>query len=122
MTTKAVLVNLGVFLADNNIRRSIGSYSYNFTSPTASVSTVNLTLLPGQSTTWTTPVTTSSCTLVAASGGVNMSFTFALEQGESAPSSYAVQNSKLHFVDKDVRQAVIHNSGTSNVSLTIIQS
>ena len=122
MSLKSVLFNLGVFLTDANVRRNLRNYSYNFTSPTASVANMELTLLPGETTTWNTVATESSATLVAASGKLRMSFTFALLPGQAAANSYAVENSSLHFVDDNVRQIVLTNNGTSNVTLSIVQS
>jgi hypothetical protein len=121
MTTKAVLLNLGVFSADNNTRRSLSALAYNFTSPTAAVNRIDLRLLPGELVTWNTPVTSSSFSLISAESPLKVSVTLAPE-GANPAVSYTLDNVRLHILDKDVRQIVIENTGTTTVPVLIVQS
>lgn len=117
--TKAVLLNIGAFLADNNIRRSIGAFTYNFTSPTAGVVVNNFTLNPGETLTWNTPMAQSAMTFLSCSENITADFTFSVA---SATAPYQMNVSKVHLVDSDVRQMVVTNPGTSASKLVIIQA
>lgn len=115
--TKAVLLNIGAFLADNNVRRNVGAFSYNFTSPTANLVTNYLSLNPGDTITWNTPMTSSVFTMLSCNGNLTVSFTF-------RPSgSYNLTVGKVHIVDSDVGQMVITNpSATAVVNVSLIQA
>ena len=47
--TRALVINVGVFQADNNIRRAAGAYSLNYASPTNSVNRLDADIPAGQS-------------------------------------------------------------------------
>lgn len=115
--TKAVLLNLGVFLAEDGLRRNVGSFAYNFTSPTASVNTNSFTLLPLEVFTWVTPMASSVLTLVSANGPLDLALTLRPAGG------YSLTASRLHVCDSDVGQLVITNTSTTlPVQLTIVQA
>jgi hypothetical protein len=117
VATKAVLLNVGAFLADNGLRRSIGAYSYNYTSPTANIVTNSFSLLPSQTITWNTPMTSSAVTMVSSNGGINVDFTL------RPLGSYSLSGVRLHVVDSDVGQMILTNPSASvGVNVTIIQS
>jgi hypothetical protein len=117
-STKAVLLNLGVFQADSNIRRNLLSLTYNFSSPTASVLQNSFTLLPGESTVINTPMAVSVVTLISTSSALNASIVLA------APDpGYSIPISKLHLIDADVRQLTLTNtSSTDSAKVNIVQS
>jgi hypothetical protein len=114
--SKAVLLNVGAFLADNNIRRSVGAFTYNYVSANANVVTNFLTLNPGETITWATPMPQSSVSFLSCNGPVDMSVTLRPSGG------YAIQVKKLHIVDSDVSQLVLTNPGASAVNVSIIQA
>jgi ABC-type uncharacterized transport system YnjBCD ATPase subunit len=114
--SKAILLNLGVYLADNGIRRSIASFAYNFTSPSSNVVNTYLTLNPGEVFTWVTPSAVTAATLVSCSGPLKLDITL------PAAVSYTITANKVHLVDSDVRQVVIKNEGATAVNLVLIQS
>lgn len=114
--SKAVLLNIGAFLADNNIRRSVGAFSYNYASETASVVNNFLTLNPGETYTWVTPMAASSVTFLSCNGVLGMSVTLRPSGG------YAIDVKKLHIIDSDVGQLVLTNPGATAVNVSIIQA
>ena len=119
-TSKAILVNLGVFIADNNVRRNVANSSHNFTSPTASTSTNAFTLLPGETLSLSTSMSESSVTIITCNSTVTCDFTFSSSSGVSP---YSVPVGSLHVVHADVRSIVISNSSTTTASaVMVIQS
>ncbi len=114
--SKAVLLNVGAFLSDNNIRRSVGAFSYNFASATANVVTNFFTLNPGETVTWTTPMAESSLTFLSCNGELDASVTLRPSGG------YNLAGKRLHVVDSDVGQLVLTNNGASAVNVSIIQA
>jgi hypothetical protein len=114
--SKAVLLNIGAFLADNNIRRNVGSFTYNYPSQTASVVTHFLTLNPSETTTWVTPMASSALTFLSCNGPLSASVTLRPSGG------YDLEVNRLHIVDSDVGQLVLTNPGTSAVNVAIIQA
>lgn len=114
--SRAVLLNIGAFLADNNVRRNVGAYTYNFTSPTANAVTNYVTLNPGDTFTWTTPMNPSAVTFVSCTAPLKADVTLA----EGDPYSLNVKS--VHLVDSDVRQMVFENKGNTVSKLTILQA
>jgi hypothetical protein len=118
--SKAVLLNLGVMLADTNIRRSIGAFTYNFTSPTASVQTNSFTISPGDSIIINTMAAVSAFSMISTNFPLTCSFVFGPSSGIS---DYALPVSRLHLVDSDVRQIVLQNTSTTDsAKVNVIQA
>jgi hypothetical protein len=118
--TKAVIFNVGCFLADNNIRRNIATLSLNYTSATAGQVNSYLTINPGETQTWTTPssLNPSAVTLINTTGNLDCSFTF-----NDGTLSYELVVQKMHLVDRSVSQVVITNPSVSQiVQVLIIQA
>lgn len=115
--SKAVLFNIGAFLADNNIRRNIGAFTANYTSPTASAVTNHVTLNPGDSFTWNAPMDPSAVTFVTCTAPLEASLTVA-----GVGADYSLTINKMHLTDVDVRQIVFENTGTTVSKLVIIQA
>lgn len=114
--TKAVLLNLGVFTADNNLRRNVSTLAYNFTSPTASVMTNNFTLFPGESSTLNTPMSISALTLLTTTSELTVNII------PRTGTPYTLTVAKLHLVDSDIAQVVLTNpSSTESARVTVIQ-
>lgn len=114
--SKAILLNLGAFLADNGIRRSIASFAYNFTSASSNVVNNMLTMNVGEVHSWSSPPTTTSVTLISTNQPLQVDITLA------SGSSYRVLVRKVHLVDDDVRHVVVENTSTSVANLVILQA
>lgn len=121
MTTRAVLLNSSIFLADNNIRRNVASLSANY--PTSvSTSTAYRTLNAGE--TWTfapSPSTSSSILIVHTTGDVVADVTLNSIPSVRALSSVRLVLKQLLNLDDAVLQIVFQNTGTADVHLTIVQ-
>jgi len=114
--SKAVLLNVNAFLADNNIRRSVGSFSFNYSSPSTNVVNNYITLNPSEVFTWSSPGSSTAATLIVVSNPIKVDVTF--NNGDA----YSVVVNKMHFVDGDVAQVVFENTGLVVSSLTLLQS
>mgnify|MGYP003613913396 CR=1 FL=1 len=114
--SKAVLMNLGVYLADNGIRRNIASFAYNFTSPSAKVVNNYMTLNVGEIYTWTSPGSPTAVTLISCSAPLKLDIHLA------SGTSYTVVSNRVHLVDDDVDSIVIENTGSSIANLVLVQS
>jgi hypothetical protein len=114
--SKAILLNLGAFLADNGIRRSVASFAYNFTSASSNVINNMLTMNAGDVHSWSSPTATTSVTLISTSQPLQLDITLA------NGTSYRTMARKVHLVDDDVRQVVVENTGTSIANLVILQA
>jgi hypothetical protein len=112
--TKAILLNLGAFLADNNIRRNVSSLTYNYNSPAGNVVVNQMTVNPGETFTWNSPMSPSAVTVISTTSPLTISVTL-------RPSgSYATKANKLHIVDDDVGQVVLTNPSTTVPARLII--
>ena len=116
--SKAVLVNISAFLADNGIRRSVGTFALNFSSPSSNVVNNYMTLNPGETFAWNSPGLPNSVTLLSTEGPLTCDFNLA---GPPA-ASYSITVNKAHLVDTSVASLVITNPGTTAVRFVLIQS
>jgi hypothetical protein len=114
--SRAVLLNIGAFLADNNVRRNVGAFTYNFTSPTANAVTNYVTVNPGDTFTWNTPMNPSAVTFISCSAPLEASLTLA------GGTDYSLTIKSVHLVDSDVRQVVFENTGSVVSKLVILQA
>jgi len=120
MASKSILVNLGLYVADNNIRRNLATYTYNFSSPTASSSRNDFILGPGDTLTVNTSMAESAFHCINTSSSLSCTVNFSQSSGLA---SYAVTVRKLMVLDSDVRQFVLTNpSLTESAKVTIFQS
>lgn len=118
--SKALLINLGVYLADNNIRRNLATFTFNFTSPTASVSRNDFTLNAGETLTLNTSMAESVFHCIQTNVALNATVNFSLASGIA---SYNVPIRKLYIIDADARQIVLTNTSlTDSAKVTIFQS
>ncbi len=119
--TKAVILNVGAFLADNNIRRNVATLSLNYSSATAGQVTSYLTLNPSETQTWVTPssLNPSAITMINVSGGtLDCTLTF-----NDGTTGYRLVVQKMHLVDRSVSQIVMTNpSSTQPVQVFILQA
>ncbi len=114
--SKAVLLNVGAFLADNNVRRNVGAFTYNFPSPTAAVDTRHASINPGEVLSWTSQMNPSAVTFLNCSSPLNVS----LNLGDG--TSMALVVNKVLVLDSDVRSLVIENTGTAVSKLFLLQA
>lgn len=117
-TTRAILLNLGVFLVDSNVRRSTGSYSFNYTSNSGNTTRDFVTVSEGGGTyTWLTPsgMNPSLLTQVVTSGRVTASITL------RNAATFNVNVNQLLLIDDDVQQVVFTNNGSSPVRVELQQ-
>jgi hypothetical protein len=118
-TARSILLNVGVFLADNHVRRSTGSYTFNYTSQNGNT-TLDYVTVPenGGIYTMSTPLSMNpnQLTLIVVNGGtVTASVTL------RNSTSYNVRVTQLHVVDDDVQSIVFTNNGTNPVRLILQQ-
>lgn len=114
--TKAVLLNLGVFLAENGIRRSLASFACNFSSASSNVVSNQLSMNPDEIYTWASRPGATAMTLLSTNQPLQVDVT--LQSGVT----YRMTVRKVHLVDDDVRQLVIENTSASVSNVTIIQT
>lgn len=115
--TRAILMNVGVFLADNNVRRNTGSYTFNYTTQTGNTTKDYVTVPAGGTHTWTTPsgMNPSVLTLIVASSAITASVTL------RDANSYTLTISQLHVVDDNVQEVVFNNDSLTPVRLELQQ-
>lgn len=116
-STKSIALNLGVFLLDQNVRRSVGSLSYNYPSASAAVTTFSTIVSARQTFTFTTAASASAVTILSSSQNVDLDLTLA-----SPLAPYSVKSTRLHVIDSDVRTIVIQNTGTTDSEIRIFQA
>jgi len=114
--SKAILLNLGAFIAENGIRRSVASFAYNFTSASSNVVNNLMTMNVGEVYTWNSPSASTAVTLISTNYPLQLDITLA------DGSVYRTMARKVHLVDDDVRQVVIENTGSSIANLAILQA
>jgi len=120
--SRAVLLNLSAFLAENNIRRNVATLSANY--PGSASQTTFRELNSGE--TWTfipsSSVSTYSRILIAHVTGM-LSATLVLAPGsELRPvDSMQIGITRLLVIDDELAQVVFYNPGATAVSITLIQ-
>ena len=114
-STKALLVGLNVYLASNNVRRSIGSFVANVANLNSDVTQIS-TLVLANSGTYTYNATPGNLiTVVSTSGGLVSDLTFAGGGG------FTKTIASLLVIDTEVQSIVFTNTDTeNNVELVII--
>lgn len=120
---KAVLLNVGAFVANNNIRRSVASFAANYQSVSGATVDSSSTILPGATYTYT-PISPCAVLTLGTSGIVIADITLA---GVTVPVTrtqvtYRQIVTQLLVLDDTVSQVVLTNPDTVNpVSITIVQ-
>ena len=120
--TSSVLLNLNVFIAENNIRRNVATLSGAY--PGTSAQVTYRELAAGE--TWTyTPVSApslSSRILIAyVTGPVSATVTLAPNPDGRPVDSMQMSVSRILTCDDLIANVLFENTGSSSVSLTIIQ-
>ncbi len=113
MSNKAVLLDLGVFIADNNVRRNIASLRVNAQSTNGEVNTRDTNVLPSGIFSYTS-IPDNSLTLIKVSKPV----TADINQGSS---SYTVIINSLYVTTDAIEGIVLTNDGSDPSQVFIIQ-
>lgn len=121
---RTIIANIGLFQADNNVRRNIGSFSLNYgpsaSNPNPMINRATFDLAPGASQMFNANSTYTSCTVVRAIGGpVDVEYVLnALPTRPVATTVQARVNSFL-MLDDAVGQFKLSNPATAKSSVTI---
>ena len=118
MTTavsKALLLNIEAFLADNGVRRSVGSFALNYTNPQGSWTQQAFSLNPAESRTIQSPTGGVAATVLRVTSPVRVELT--LDDVDNPSAEFSVNKSLV--LDSPVQQVVISNEG-STVSQVIL--
>lgn len=123
---RAVLLNVGVFLADNGIRRSVASLPCNYQTVDASTTQLNVTIPAASSYTFRPVATPSSILVVQTSLPLLANVTLDPLIGEPFQTArpaivYKTAVNKLLVIDDAVDQVVFENLGTESARLSVIQ-
>ena len=110
---KALLLNLEAFLADNGVRRSVGSFSLNYSTPGGQFVTTQVTLNPGESRSLAFNVPTAAL-VVRTTRPLSAECTH--EDG-----SFAITVSKSLVLDHPLTQLVLENEGADIAQVVVIQ-
>ena len=114
MSNKAVLLDLGVFIADNNVRRNVASLRVNAQSVNGEVNTRDTNVLPTGGIFSYTSIPDNSMTLIKVSKPV----TADINQGSS---SYTVVINSLYVTTDVIEGVVLTNDGADPSQVFIIQ-
>lgn len=114
MANKAVLLDLGVFIADNNVRRNVASLRVNAQSVNGEVNTRDTNVLPDGGTFSYTSIPDNSLTLIKVSKPV----TADINQGST---SYTVVISSMYVTTDAIEGVVLTNDGVDPSQVLIIQ-
>lgn len=122
--TRSVLVNLGIFSADNGVRRSVGSFSKNYLTANGGVTVIYQNLLPGDTYTFT-PTATAACIVLDTTGPLTVDVNQAavLTGVNARPvGSYSVVVNQSLLIDDPTTGLVITNKSTTDaVRISLIQ-
>ncbi len=121
LANKALLCELEVFAADNNIRRAILLATSNNQSPNNSILDFSTTIA-GSADQAINVLTTNGMTIVKTTGGpltVTLKFGSPASAGSLVASTFSFSN--LLVLSTQVAEISFHNAGTNNVQLRVIQ-
>ncbi len=126
MANKAVLLNLGVFFASNNIRRNEGAFTHNFQS--GSNPQIKMSKELAGSSSWTfTSAAPSNITIVEVSGQVSLDITLGVvpatpnKAARLSPIGVTQIVNQLAVIDDNVQQLIFTNPGIDPVLVTLVQ-
>lgn len=115
--TKAILFDLRAYVADNNVRRSVASFSINYGSTAEALSLNTFAVALGSTTVVTSPMNPSTVTMLRTSQPVNVVITF------RNASTLTTSVKKLLVLDSDVLSISITNNNlnTEAAKVTVLQ-
>lgn len=118
---RALMFNIGVFVANNNIRRSLQAFTHNYQTPDGSVDVKTKTVPAGQSFTYT-PDSGTTVLLIETSAPVQANVTLGAVVTPSRPSvSYLTFIKQCQLIDDVVTSVTFTNPGTTPLQLTLVQ-
>jgi len=118
---RALMVNIGVFVANNNIRRSLHAFTHNYQMPDGSVDVKTKTLAAGASYTYT-PDSATTVLLVETTAPVQAQVTLgALTTPARTSVSYLTFIKQCLMLDDAVTSIVFTNTSTDPLQLTLVQ-
>ncbi len=113
---RSVLVNLGVYVADNSVRRNVATFTGNFSSTTSNVSENHTTVNDGGSYTWNSVADPSVITIIVADQPLRVDVT-----PKTGPG-YTLALKRMFLCDSPIESISLFNEGTLPAKLTIIQA
>lgn len=115
--TKAILFDLRAYLADNNLRRSVASFSVNYGSSAEDLSLNSFLLAVGATRVVTSPMNPCTVTMLRTNQLLNVLLTF------RTGSTLSVQVKKLLVLDSDIASLSITNdsANTEAAKVTLLQ-
>lgn len=115
--TKALLFDLRAYLADNNLRRSVASFSVNYGSTSEALSLQTFIIEVSDVVSYTTPMNPSAATMLRTSIPVDVAITF------RNSSTLSIRVSKLLVLDADIATLSITNPAESlqPAKITLLQ-
>ena len=120
--TKALLLNVGIFEAVNNLRRYKGSHSLNYSNEVSNLSKIEVVLVPGASFVWR-PSVVPAVTIARVLGcPVTATVTLGPVAGvRTDPASILTVINQFMVLDDNVSLITFVNQGTSNSAIVITQ-
>jgi hypothetical protein len=115
--SKALLLNIEAFLADNGVRRSVGSFALNYTNPQGTWNQSAFSLNPGETRTINSPSSGVAATVLRVTAPVRVELTLADVANPSAEFSVT----KSLVLDAPVQQMVISNEGLTVSQVILFQ-
>lgn len=120
--TRALVINVGVFQADNNIRRNIGAYSLNYQSPTNAVTQQVADIAPGQSLTFNSTNKATTLTMLRCTTQVALQYTLnVIAITRPAPLTVNAIANSFFMVDDNVGSFTVTNNGTATTTINFVQ-
>jgi hypothetical protein len=115
--TKAILFDLRAYVADNNLRRSVASFSINYGSTAEALSLNTFVVALASTVVVTSPMNPSTVTMLRTSQPINATLTFRNSSTLTTPIK------KLLVLDSDVASISITNnvSNTEAAKVTVLQ-
>lgn len=114
MADKAVLLDAGIFIADNNIRRSIASFRVNASSLNGDVAQRDTNVLPDGGTWAYTSIPENTLTIIRVSKPVEAEF----NQGST---TYKVMINSIHITSDLFDDLILTNLGSELSQVSLIQ-
>lgn len=122
---RAVLLNLGVFTADNGARRSVGAFACNYQAANANTNVSHITVEPGQLWTYSLTDKLTSLLVVRTTSPVKANISFeevSPTDSLTRPAFSSEQIIKQVFVSDDlIEEITFENFQIAPIQLTIIQ-
>ena len=122
MITRALIINMGLFQADNNIRRTAGAYSMNYPLASNGVQRSDNSLDPGGNLTFNNLNLKTTLTMLRCSAPVTVTYTLnpvALVRPD--PVTVVATVNALLLLDDNIGTFVVSNTGASPVTINFVQ-